>query len=51
MLFLTEQDVKRALEGQSTYREAVEVIERVLKQQSEGSTFHLKRYTMEHPRH
>lgn len=51
MLFLTEKDVKRALEGQSTYREAVEVIERVLKQQSEGTTFHLKRYTMEHPDH
>ena len=51
MLFLTESDVKRALEGRSAYREAVEVIEQVLKQQSEGSTYHLKRYTMEHPQH
>lgn len=51
MLFLTEQDVKRALEGDSTYKEAVGVIEQVLKQQSEGSTYHLKRYTMEHPQH
>ena len=51
MLFLTEQDVKRALEGDDTYREAVEVIERVLQQQSRGSTYHLKRYTMEHPDH
>ena len=51
MLFLTESDVKRALEGEGTFREAVEVIERVLRQQSEGSTFHLKRYTMEHPNH
>src|SRR3954469_17094056 len=51
MLFLTEQDVKRALEGEETYKEAVGVIERVLKQQAEGSTYHLKRYTMEHPHH
>jgi len=51
VLFLTEKDVKRALEGKNTYREAVDVIERVLKQQSEGSTYHLKRYTMEHPHH
>ncbi len=51
MHFLTENDVKRALEGPDTYREAVEVIEQVLKQQSEGSTYHLKRYTMEHPNH
>lgn len=51
MLFLTEKDIKRALEGQNTYREAVDVIERVLKQQSDGSTYHLKRYTMEHPHH
>jgi alanine dehydrogenase len=51
MLFLTEDDVKRALEGGGTYREAVEVIESVLRQQSEGSTFHLKRLTMEHPAH
>jgi alanine dehydrogenase len=51
VLFLTEKDVKRALEGENTYREAVDVIERVLKQQSDGSTYHLKRYTMEHPDH
>lgn len=51
MLFLTEKDVKKALEGEGAYREAVAVIEQVLKQQSEGSTYHLKRYTMEHPQH
>jgi len=51
MLFLTEKDVKRALEGEGTYREAVDVIETVLRQQSEGGTFHLKRLTMEHPQH
>lgn len=51
MLFLTERDVKSALEGRDTYKEAVEVIEQVLRQQSEGSTYHLKRYTMEHPAH
>ncbi|HEX6004293.1 MAG TPA: ornithine cyclodeaminase family protein [Burkholderiales bacterium] len=51
MLFLTENDVKQALEGGNAARESVEVIEQVLKQQSEGSTFHLKRYTMTHPQH
>jgi ornithine cyclodeaminase/alanine dehydrogenase-like protein (mu-crystallin family) len=51
MHFLTEKDVKQALEGRATYREAVEVIEQVLKQQSEGSTYHLKRYTMTHPQY
>ena len=51
MLFLTEKDVKRALEGRNTYSEAVTVIEQVLKQQSAGSTFHLKRYTMTHPQY
>jgi alanine dehydrogenase len=51
MLFLTEQDVKRALEGADSHAEAVGVIEQVLRQQSEGSTFHLKRYTMEHPQY
>lgn len=51
MLFLTESDVKHALEGGNAARESVEVIEQVLKQQSEGSTFHLKRYTMTHPQH
>lgn len=51
MLFLTENDVKRALECHNTYREAVAVIEQVLRQQSEGSTFHLQRYTMTHPQY
>ena len=51
MLFLTEKDVKQALEGRNAYQEAVAVIEQVLRQQSEGSTFHLKRYTMTHPQH
>jgi ornithine cyclodeaminase len=51
MLFLTENDVKQALEGGNAAGESVEVIEQVLKQQSEGSTFHLKRYTMTHPQH
>ncbi len=51
MLFLTEDDVLRAIEGRDAYAEAVAVIEEVLRQQSEGSTFHLKRLTMEHPDH
>jgi ornithine cyclodeaminase/alanine dehydrogenase-like protein (mu-crystallin family) len=51
MLFLTEQDVKDALAGDDTYKEAVEVIARVFRQQSAGTTFHLKRYTMTHPGH
>lgn len=51
MLFLTENDVLAAIEGRSAYAEAVSVIEEVLRQQSEGSTFHLKRLTMEHPDH
>jgi alanine dehydrogenase len=51
MLFLTEQDVKTAMAGSDAYKEAVEVIEQVLRQQSSGSTFHLKRYTMTHPAH
>jgi ornithine cyclodeaminase len=51
MLFLTEKDVKRAIEGPDAAGAAVAVIEQVLRQQSEGSTFHLKRYTMAHPRH
>jgi alanine dehydrogenase len=51
MLFLTEKDVKRAIEGPDAAGEAVAVIEQVLKQQSDGSTFHLKRYTMTHPKH
>ena len=51
MLFLTEADVLKAIEGRDAYAEAVAVIEEVLRQQSEGSTFHLKRLTMEHPDH
>jgi alanine dehydrogenase len=51
MLFLTEKDVKSALDGGNAAHEAVQVIEQVLRQQSEGSTFHLKRYTMTHPKH
>jgi len=51
MLFLTEQDVKDALAGDETYKEAVEVIAQVFRQQSAGTTFHLKRYTMTHPDH
>jgi alanine dehydrogenase len=51
MLFLTEKDVKLALEGRDTYREAAAVVEQVLRQQSEGSTYHLKRYTMTHPKY
>jgi alanine dehydrogenase len=51
MLFLTESDVKQALEGGNAARESVEVIEQVFEQQSEGTTFHLKRYTMTHPQH
>ena len=51
MLFLTEKDVLKAIEGRNAYGEAVSVIEEVLRQQSEGSTFHLKRLTMEHPDH
>ena len=51
MLFLTEQDVKDALSGSDAYKEAVAVIERVLAQQSAGTTHHLKRTTMTHPQH
>ena len=51
MLFLTEQDVKDALSGDDAYAEAVAVIERVLAQQSAGTTHHLKRTTMTHPQH
>jgi len=51
MLFLTEQDVKDALAGDDAYKEAVDVITRVFEQQSAGSTYHLKRYTMTHPSH
>ena len=51
MLFLTEADVKNAMADGDAYREAVDVIEDVLRQQSVGTTFHLKRYTMTHPAH
>lgn len=51
MLFLTEGDVLRAIEGRDAYGEAVAVTEEVLRQQSRGSAFHLKRLTMEHPDH
>lgn len=51
MLFLTEQDVKDALSGADSYKEAVAMIERVLAQQSAGTTHHLKRTTMTHPQH
>jgi len=51
MLFLTEQDVLEAIDTGHAYREAVATIEEVLRQQSLGSTFHLKRLTMEHPDH
>jgi ornithine cyclodeaminase/alanine dehydrogenase-like protein (mu-crystallin family) len=51
MLFLTEQNVKDALAGDDAYKAAVDVIERVFRQQSDGTTYHLKRYTMTHPAH
>ena len=51
MLFLTEQDVKEALKSGDAYKEAVDVIEQVFRQQSDGTTYHLKRYTMTHPAH
>jgi alanine dehydrogenase len=51
MLFLTERDVKNAMADGDAYKEAVAVIEDVLRQQSAGTTFHLKRYTMTHPAH
>ena len=50
MLFLTEQDVQAALSGADAYKEAVAVIERVLEQQSAGTTHHLKRTTVTHPK-
>jgi ornithine cyclodeaminase/alanine dehydrogenase-like protein (mu-crystallin family) len=51
MLFLSEQNVKDALSGGNAFKDAVDVIERVLEQQSAGTTYHLKRYTMTHPNH
>ncbi|MFQ5930944.1 MAG: ornithine cyclodeaminase family protein [Nitrospiraceae bacterium] len=51
MLFLTEQDVVEALEGRQAYKEAVEVIEEVFRQQALGGAYYLKRVTMEHPGH
>ena len=50
MLFLSEQDVKDALSGENVYKEAVAVIERVFEQQSAGTTYHLKRTTVTHPK-
>ena len=43
--------MKDALAGDDAYREAVAVIERVFRQQSAGTTHHLKRTTMTHPQH
>ncbi len=51
MLFITEQDVVAALEGRRVYKEIVEEIEEVFRQQGLGSTYHLNRLTMEHPNH
>lgn len=51
MLFLSEQDVKDALAGANAYKEAVAVIAEIFRQQSAGTTFHLKRTTMTHPAH
>lgn len=51
MRFLTEADVKQVISAPSAHGEAVAVIEQVLRQQSEGSTFQLKRTTMTHPDH
>lgn len=51
MLFLTESDVIEALSGGHPALESVELIEEMMRQQSAGTTFHLKRYTMTHPDH
>ena len=51
MLFLTERDVIAALDYPTAYLDAVATIEQVFVQQSAGSTYHLKRYTMTHPEH
>ena len=51
MLFLTERDVIEALSGGHAARESVELIEEMMRQQSAGSTFQLKRSTMTHPDH
>jgi len=50
MRILSENDVIQVLEGRDAGLESVEVVEEVLRQQSEGSTYHLKRYTMAHPK-
>ncbi|MCA3105923.1 MAG: ornithine cyclodeaminase family protein [Rhodocyclaceae bacterium] len=51
MLFLTERDVMDALSGGHPALESVELIEEMMRQQSAGSTFQLKRSTMTHPDH
>jgi alanine dehydrogenase len=51
MLFLTEQDVIDALSGGQPAHESVELIEALMRQQSAGSTFQLKRLTVTHPDH
>lgn len=49
MLFLAERDVIDALSGGHPARESVELIEEMMRQQSAGTTFQLKRSTMTHP--
>ena len=51
MLFLAERDVIDALSGGHPARESVELIEEMMRQQSAGTTFQLKRSTMTHPDH
>ncbi len=49
MLFLTEQDVMDVLGSREVYKEVIEAIEEVFRQQASGDAHHLKRVTMEHP--
>lgn len=51
MLFLTEKDVIEALSGGRPALESVELIEELMRQQSAGTTFQLKRCTVTHPDH
>ncbi|MFO0480566.1 MAG: hypothetical protein ACK52M_02950, partial [bacterium] len=51
MLFLTESDVIEALSGGHPALESVDLIEELMRQQSAGSTFQLKRCTVTHPDH
>jgi len=51
MLFLTESDVIDALSGGHPALESVDLIEELMRQQSAGSTFQLKRCTVTHPDH